>query len=63
MGYKKALEMYIIAANTHDFSNVEKLLDDQAMYWFSDKSCVTKEEIKNYFENSWKMVQDEVYGA
>jgi len=63
MGYKKALEKYILATNTHNFSNVEILLDDRAVYWFSDKSCVNKEEIKNYFENSWKMVEDEVYGA
>jgi ketosteroid isomerase-like protein len=63
MGYKSALEKYILATNTHDFANVEKLLDENAVYWFSDKTCVNSEEIKSYFNNSWKMIQEEVYEA
>jgi ketosteroid isomerase-like protein len=63
MDYKKALENYISAINTHDFTNVEKVLDDNAIFWFSDKTCVSREEIKSYFENAWNLVRDEIYGV
>lgn len=63
MGYQQALEAYISATNTHDFDQVVKLLDENAVYWFSDRSCVTKDEIRAYFEHAWDVVRDEVYYA
>lgn len=63
MGYQEALERYIEATNTHDFNNVRKWLDKQAVYWFSDRTCTTMEEIQAYFENSWETVKDEIYRA
>ncbi|WP_261129793.1 nuclear transport factor 2 family protein [Bacillus sp. Marseille-Q3570] len=63
MGYKQALEAYIAATNTHDFNQVEKVLAENAIYWFTDKSCTTRNEIKAYFENAWGTIRDEVYRA
>ncbi len=63
ISYEKALDDYISATNTHDFNNVERLLADGGIYWFSDKTCVTKEEIKDCFENAWDTIRDEIYRA
>ena len=63
MGYQKALEQYIAATNTHDFSQVEKVLHPNAVYWFSDKTCTSLEEIGRYFENAWNVIKEEVYSA
>lgn len=61
MSCKKALEQYIEATNTHEFSNVKNMIDDNAVYWFTNKTCVTLNEIREYFESSWDLVKDEVY--
>ncbi|GGA85109.1 YybH family protein [Ornithinibacillus halotolerans] len=63
MGYKQALANYIEATNTHDFRNVRKVLDEQAVYWFSNRTCETLEDIGNYFENAWNTIKEEVYSA
>jgi ketosteroid isomerase-like protein len=63
MGYEKALAAYISATNTHDFQNVRNLLDEKAVYWFSDKTCESHAEIGQYFENAWETIEDEVYQA
>jgi ketosteroid isomerase-like protein len=63
MGYKKALQQYIEATNTHDFNNVKKVLHENAIFWFTDKTCTTIQEIQNYFENAWDMIKEEVYTA
>ena len=55
MGYKNALDRYIEATNSHDFANVRTWVDSNAVYWFSDKTCATPEEIQRYFENAWEM--------
>lgn len=61
--HKRALEQYIAATNTHDFNQVEKLLHENAVYWFTNKTCTTMNEIKSYFENAWDMIKDEKYSA
>nr|WP_324254013.1 nuclear transport factor 2 family protein [Paenibacillus sp. 1001270B_150601_E10] len=58
-----ALKCYIKATNTHDFSEVEKLLHKDAVYWFSDRTCKSLEEIRAYFEHAWDVVREEVYSA
>ncbi|MBM7584459.1 ketosteroid isomerase-like protein [Bacillus pakistanensis] len=63
MGYKKALEQYIAATNTHDFNNVKNVLHKRALYWFTDKTCTTMNEIQSYFENAWEMIKEENYTA
>lgn len=57
------LEQYIKATNTHDFSEVARLLHPEAVYWFGDKECRTMEEIQAYFEQAWRSIQDEKYSA
>ena len=52
MDYQQALEQYIAATNTHDFNQVKKVLHENAIYWFTDKSCSNMNEIQNYFESS-----------
>lgn len=63
MSYHKALEAYIAATNTHNFDDVARLLDGEAVYWFSDRSCHTLDEIRAYFEHAWNVIRDEVYRA
>ncbi|ANA79596.1 DUF4440 domain-containing protein [Paenibacillus glucanolyticus] len=63
MSYQNALEAYIAATNTHDFDQVARLLDEAAVYWFSDRSCTTLDEIRLYFEQAWDAIREEVYRA
>lgn len=63
LGYEEALIAYIAATNTHDFQYVRKLLSEEAVYWFSDKTCRSIGEIQQYFENAWGTIKDEVYRA
>lgn len=57
------LEKYIAATNTHDFDNVANILHPEAVYYFSDSTCRTSAEIRDYFEKAWQTVADEVYSA
>jgi ketosteroid isomerase-like protein len=59
----KVLHNYIKATNTHKFDEVRKLLHPHAVYFFSDQTCTTHEEIQTYFENAWSIVQEENYQA
>ncbi|GAA0371414.1 YybH family protein [Bacillus horti] len=63
MSYKAALETYINATNTHDFTQVEQVLHPDAVYWFSDKTCTSIDEIKDYFNRAWDMIKEEKYTA
>lgn len=63
MGYQESLRQYIEATNTHDFSNVKRLLHQNAVYWFSKQTCTTMEEIQAYFEQAWDTIKNEVYSA
>ncbi|WP_152393570.1 YybH family protein [Paenibacillus guangzhouensis] len=63
MGYQAALQQYIAATNTHDFNQVAQVIDAEAVYWFSDRSCTTPVEIQAYFEQAWQIIEDEVYSA
>lgn len=63
MNYERALEQYIEATNTHDFNNVRKMLHENAVYWFTDKTCTSISEIQSYFENAWDIIKEEVYTA
>ena len=56
-----ALERYIAATNTHEFSAVQPCLHPDAIYWFSDQRCQSLPEIQAYFEAAWQMVVNEVY--
>ncbi|WP_054711511.1 nuclear transport factor 2 family protein [Bacillus sp. JCM 19041] len=62
-GYRKALRTYIEATNTHKFSNVEKVLHPEAVYFFTDATCRGYEEIGAYFNQTWNLIKEEVYSA
>ena len=59
----EVLDNYIKATNTHIFDEVKKFLHPNAVYFFSNRSCTTHEEIQTYFENSWSMIKNENYEA
>lgn len=63
MGYRKALEQYIEATNSHDFNNVKQVLHPNAVYWFTDMTCTSINEIQSYFENAWNVIKEEVYSS
>ncbi len=63
MTHQQALERYIQATNTHDFKEVKAILHPQAVYWFSDKTCTTIEEVEAYFKHAWHVIKEEVYSA
>lgn len=63
MDYKVALAKYIEATNTHDFNEVRALLHENAIYWFSNQTCTSMEEIQAYFENAWNVIKEEIYSA
>jgi ketosteroid isomerase-like protein len=58
---QNALDAYILATNSHEFENVAKLLSDHALYMFTNKSWIGKDQIQTYFEGSWKAIDNEVY--
>ena len=61
MKAEEFLKAYERATNSHDFSKVAPLIDDDAIYWFSDGSFEGIDAIKEAFENTWGKVKDEVY--
>ncbi len=63
LSFKKALDCYIEATNTHDFNNVKELLHPEAVYWFTDRTCTSLEEIGAYFNHAWDLIKEEVYSA
>ncbi|WDF05815.1 YybH family protein [Shouchella hunanensis] len=63
MHYEQALERYIEATNTHRFSEVEKVLHSEAVFWFTNQNCVTRKDIKTFFETAWTHIKEEVYEA
>jgi len=63
MSHQQALKQYIEATNTHRFENVKKLLHPEAVYWFSDRTCRTIDDIQAYFETAWDIIEEEVYSA
>ncbi|MDQ0271660.1 YybH family protein [Cytobacillus purgationiresistens] len=61
--YQDALNNYIVATNSHDFSNVKRLLHPEAVFLFSDLTCTTLDEIGHYFNHAWNVIKEEVYSA
>lgn len=57
------LNEYIKATNTHNFNEVKKVLHPNAIYFFSNKTCSTHEEIQKFFEQTWSVIENESYAA
>jgi ketosteroid isomerase-like protein len=56
------IEEYSRRTNLHRFDDVAPLIDERALYWFSDGS--THEginAIRAVFEHNWKAIRNEVY--
>ena len=61
MDVKNTLQAYINATNTHEFEQVKKYLSKKAIFMFSDQTCTNMEDIQQYFERAWTMIEQEVY--
>ena len=48
-------------ANTKDFDQIKHLIDEGAIFWFSDGSFKGLEEIRIAFEKTWNSLQNEIY--
>jgi ketosteroid isomerase-like protein len=59
----EALDRYLQATNTHDFSQVAPLLAPDAVYFFGDATCTGLAEVQEYFERTWETIPDERYWA
>ncbi len=55
------LRAYERKTNTHNFEEVAPLIADNAVYWFNDGSFQGKDAIKQAFEKTWNLIQDEHY--
>ncbi len=55
------LREYEQRTNSHHFEEVKPLLADDAVYWFSEGSYQGKEAIKQAFEKTWDIIQNEHY--
>ncbi len=61
MDVKESLQAYIDATNTHNFEQVKKLLNVNAIYMFSDQTCTNIDDIQRYFERAWTIIEQEIY--
>ncbi|HET7579915.1 MAG TPA: nuclear transport factor 2 family protein [Bacillales bacterium] len=58
---QEVLKKYEEATNSHVFENVSELIAEDAVYYFSDKTVKGKESLKQYFEETFDTIRDEVY--
>ncbi|NEM97423.1 YybH family protein [Pontibacter burrus] len=56
------MQQYVTATNSHNFANVQPLLQPDAVYWFNKKESRGLPEIEASFNESWNYLPDEVYG-
>jgi len=56
------MEMYEAATNSHDLEAVLALIDEEAIYLFSDESVhAGKEAIERVLARNFGLIQDEIY--
>lgn len=55
------LAEYEMRANACDFDAVRPLIDENAVYWFSNGSYRGIAEIQKAFEETWKNIREETY--
>ena len=56
-----ALTGYVVATNTHDFDAVAPLLAADCVYYFGNATRRGAAEVRDYFEDTWRQILDEVY--
>jgi len=59
--HEQTLSSYEKAANSGDFDQVEPLIANDALYWFTDGSFDGIDEIRRAFEATWATIHDETY--
>ncbi len=55
------LKKYEEATNGHNFSKVKELLSEDLVYWFSDGSYTTIDELEKAFISTWNRIKNETY--
>lgn len=55
------LEAYEKATNSRDFGEVDPLIADDAIFWFTNGVFNSKEEIRKAFQDTWQHIQDETH--
>lgn len=55
------LKKYEIAANSCNFDNVEPLLTNDAVFWFTNGTYEGKAAIRKAFEDTWASIKEEKY--
>ncbi len=55
------LREYEQRTNTHRFEEVAPLIAEHAVYWFNDGSFQGINAIKQAFDKTWALIQDEQY--
>lgn len=59
---KALIEEYSRKTNLHRFDEVAPLIDNRALYWFSDGSTHEGiDAIRSVFEHNWRAIRNEVY--
>lgn len=58
---QSVIQNYEDATNSHDFDIVEKMLTEDAVYYFSDGTYRGIAELRQVFERTWAAIPDEVY--
>ena len=55
------MKKYENAANSRNFNNVQKLVSDDSVFWFTDDPFTGSESIMSAFEKTWNTMGDEEY--
>ncbi len=55
------MKSYENATNSYNFANVAPLLDDDAVFFFSDATLYGKENIQKAFEKTWENLGNDTY--
>jgi len=55
------LKEYELQTNTHTFKNVAPLIDEAAVYFFSDSTLQGIKEIEKAFVQTWNSIEEEEY--
>src|SRR5450432_949073 len=55
------MQEYERRTNTHNFQEVAPLIANDAIYWFNDGSFNGTDEIRQAFERTWDVIQNERY--
>ncbi|MGH8980159.1 MAG: YybH family protein [Acidimicrobiales bacterium] len=61
MNHEETLARFEQAANSADFDQVAPLIDEHAIFWFTDGSFEGVAEVQRAFEETWATIREETY--